>query len=151
MHSSGMHNARFNGHLYGVSAWWGMCVSRGCLPWECLCPVEVSAQGVCMCPGGVCLGCVCVCPWGSLPRERVCVQGVSTQGMYILWTQRQTPPRPRGRHPLPHCMLGYTPPAHCMSVHPLMDRQTPVKILPCPKLRLWPVIILCIVIIKDLS
>ena len=46
----------------------------------------------CVCLGGVCPG------WGGLPR-RVSARGCLPKGVYNPMTQRQTPPRPRGRHP----------------------------------------------------
>ena len=38
--------------------------------------------------GGVCVSAWGVCLWGCLPRE----EGVFALGVYIPWTQRQTPP-----------------------------------------------------------
>ena len=141
-----------------------MVISKGCLRGGvCVCPGGVCLGSVCVqwsvCPvgvyvsRGVCPVCVCVCvSWlvsaqgeGVCPGgvSRGCVQGCLPKGCTSSGPEGRHPPRPKRQTPPPHCMLGYTPPTHCMSVHPPVDRQTPVKILPCPKLRLRPVIILC--------
>ena len=85
-------------------------MSRSVCPEGCL-SEGVSVQGRCLPEGDVCLGGFC---------------------------RGGTPPGPRGRHTLPHCILGYTPlcPLHDGIHTPSVDGQTPVKILPCLKLHL---------------
>ena len=75
--------------------------------------------------GGVCLE---GCPEGCLPGcvSRGCLPGGCVQGVFVCRGVLRG--LPRGCTPPAHCMLGYP--------HPPVDRQTPVKILPCPKLRL---------------
>ena len=119
-----MHTTCFNGHLYrGVSAQ-GVCLPGGCVCLEgvssgCvssgLCPKGVSTWGVSrgVYPGGV-------CPGDVHPQ-----------------TQRQTPPRPRIKHPLDSevdtplliaCWDTHTLPMTCWDTPPEQnDWQTGVK------------------------
>ena len=73
---------------------------------------------------------VCVCP-REVCASREGVLGVCTPPPPR--TQRNAP-RSRDRHPLDQDVD--TP-------SPAVDRQTPVKTLPCPKLRLWAVNMIC--------
>ena len=59
-----------------------------------------------VCPVGICLG--YVCPEGCLAGGCWPKRGVSAQGVYTPWDQRQTPPQTRGRHPQDgHCSGQY--------------------------------------------
>ena len=98
------------GLCLGVSVQWGVSVQRkGSVQ-------MVSVWGVSV-QGGLCLGEVTV-------QGRVSVQGVSVQGLvsvwvFSVWVVSVWGSLSRGRYPLPP-----------------VDRQTPVKLLPCLKL-LW--------------
>ena len=108
-HSSRMRTARL---LAGEGACPGVCVGA-------LCP------GVCVCLGVCIHGCV----------FRVCVyvyRGCTPPDPEVNppWAQSHTLPGSRGRHP---------PDTRVKHPTPFVDRQTSVKTLLCPKLRLWAV------------
>ena len=107
MHSSRMRTARFSGHLYGGE-------------------VSASAPRVCAVKGG----CLPLGPRGYPLHHIPLTTPPSPHPLspHPLSVHIPLPPPLLSRNPSTHTPLHYTPPP--------MDRQTPVKTLPCPKLRL---------------
>ena len=132
---------------------------------ECVCPRGGRVQGMClgcvcvqwgMCQGcvqGVCPGvCVCVCVQGCVSRwwgvsRAVVVSGIVSRG-YVrgrgvyLWVcgGRGLPLGPGLSNPWTHTP-GHIPTERRQTPPNTVDRQTPVKTLPCPKLRLRAVML----------
>ena len=89
-----------------------------CIPVGCVPPASV----VIFTGGGIYLGVSVLGVSVQGVSRKGCVQGGCREDLQPLDLEADTR--------LPHCMLGYTP---------AVDRQTPVKILPCPKLCLQAV------------
>ena len=88
-----------------------------------------------------CLLTVVGCPGVCVSRLSVCPGEVCASRKGVCWGCAHPPPDPEGHPSDPEAATPRTkrqtpPPPH-------VDRQTPVKTLPCPKFRLWTVNMIC--------